>query len=70
MSIKEESRVRFKDDYAGYFQDLKGKTLTVMQVIEPQPRSFESPRVTLAEIEEIHLISTFHLREVTDETTS
>lgn len=66
--LRPEMIVKFRDDYSGYFRDLKGKKLTVHQVFAPDRRSQESEKVTLGEIEEIHLINSSWLIEVKDET--
>lgn len=61
--MKTNSTVRFKDEYNGYFKELKDRDLTVMQVFKGDKHD-QGTKVTLMEIEEIHLIRTEHLTEV------
>jgi hypothetical protein len=66
--FKPEMIVQFKPEYTGYFRDLIGKDLTIMHVFAPDRRSQETEKVTIMEIEEIHLINSSWLKEVKNET--
>lgn len=58
------SLVTFKANYTGYFKDLKGMGFTIDRILLDKG---EPTRVTLLEIDEIHLIGLHHL-ELLDNT--
>lgn len=68
MKLAPESRVVLRADYNGYFRDLKGKPLTVMQVFPADKRTLDGPKITVAEIEEIHLLNVSSVEEYHENT--
>jgi hypothetical protein len=67
--FKVDQIVQFKPDYQGYFREFKDRDLTVMQVFSGDKHD-QTIRVTLLEIEEMHLINTDHLIGVKNVTTN
>jgi hypothetical protein len=65
--LRPNQLVAFRSDYNGYFKHLIGLTFQVDRVIPADRKSGESERVTLLEIDEIHLISSRWLVSVNSE---
>lgn len=61
--LKVGDKVKFHEDYDGYFKDLKGVALTIT-FIERDEYSKGYYLVKVKEIDEIHLINTLWLESV------
>lgn len=58
--MSEGDIVRFKSDYTGYFKDLIGKPMYVLQTFNDT----DGQRVTLSGITEIHLVNPIWLEKL------
>jgi hypothetical protein len=61
--LKPDQVVTFKADYNGYFKHLIGLPFTIDRVIPADRKTMDHERVTLLEIDEIHLIGSHHLEK-------
>lgn len=61
--LKAGDTVRLKEDYDGYFRDLKGRDLTVSAAF-PKQEGAIGRSVTIKEIEETHLILARHFTKI------
>lgn len=67
--LKPNKLVSFKANYNGYWKHLIGLNFIVDRVIPADRKTGDHERVTLLEIDEIHLIGSHHLEGVDDVTT-